>query len=305
MRTVAPSNLSDRLTPPPARQEFDRTAQTERMLRLATELFDVRAAALVELTPSGPRIKASWSSGTFDQADAVTAAERLIDLLEPPYAVESALGARVLEEIGAERGFRAAAPVLSPDKQMLGVLCIVDPDRRVLLSGLQRRLLAELGDLSVAAFEPRPTRCGTPLTDAAPFGVGPLLMAADRYPEPIAIFDAEGKCLVRNSLFASLLGSDGRAVSGNAAPSAISDAQGREAEWLADQLSRQTMPVGIYRVCRADGAWICVEERRSPQGRSLLARIETAEAYGGDLDGAALSNAAPPPCSSSIVKHDV
>ncbi len=77
--------------------------------------------------------------------------------------------------------------------------------------------------------------------------------------------------------------------------SAISEARGREAEWLAIQLSRETMPVGIYRVCRADGTWICVEERRTPHGRSLMARTEPAEAYGGDLDGAALFERCPSP----------
>ena len=33
MRTIAPSSLRGRLTPPPPRQDFDRTAQTERVLR--------------------------------------------------------------------------------------------------------------------------------------------------------------------------------------------------------------------------------------------------------------------------------
>ena len=294
MRTVAPTSLKNRLTPPPARQDVDRTAQTERVLRLATELFGVTAAALVAATPTGLRVQAFWSSGSWDQDDALTAAQRLLDLLEPPDIAGNAGGAEVLEEIGPERGFRASAPVRSPEGQPLGALCLVDPNRRALLSGLQRRLLAELGDLSVAAFD-LPDRQGTP-PDVSQSGAGdPLLTAADLYPEPIAIFDAAGKCLLRNSHFASLLGSDGKAVLGNAAPSAISDARGREAEWLALHLSRATMPVGIYRVCRANGTWICIEERQGPQGRSLMARVETAEAYGGDLDGAALFERSPSP----------
>ena len=296
MRTVTPPSLRDRLTPPPARQPSGRAAEIERVLRLATELFGVAAAALVESTPAGLQLQASWSSGPWDQDDAVTAAQRLLDVLETSDVVGPTRGAGVLEEIGAQRGFRAAAPVLSPDGQTLGALCLIDPDRRALLSGLHRRLLAELGDLCVAAFDLRPNRQRSSSTDASLSGAADaLLRAADRYPEPIAIFDEDGKCLLRNSLFASLLGSEGTAIAGNAAPSAISNAQGREAEWLANRLSRETMPVGIYRVCRADGTWICVEERRSPRGRSLMARIETEEAYGGDLDGAALFERCPSP----------
>ena len=297
MRTIAPSSLKGRLKPPPERQDFDRTAQSERVLRLATELFGVTAAALVATTPRGLQVRASWSSGEWDEGDAVTAAQRLLDLLEPPDDAVGAQGAGVLEEIGAERGYRAAAPVLSAPGQTLGALCLVDPDRRTLLSGLQRRLLAELGDLSISAFELRPTLRDTFPNETSLSGAAdPLLMAADLYLEPIAVFDAEGKCLLRNSLFASLLGSDGTAISGRAALSATSDARGREAEWLADRLARATVPVGIYRVCRADGTWICVEERRTPQGRSLMARIETEEeAFGGDVDGAALFERCPAP----------
>ncbi len=296
MRTIAPSSLRGRLTPPPARQDFDRTAQTERVLRIAAELFGVTAAALVASTPRGLRVQASWGTGAWDEADAVTAARRLLDLLEPPDDAVQAQGAGVLEEIGAERGYRAAAPILSPEGQTLGALCLVDPDRRTLLSGLQRRLLAELGDLSRSAFELRPALRGTLSTETSSTGAAdPLLLEADRCLAPVAVFDAEGKCLLRNGLFASLLGSDGTAISGNAALSAISDARGREAEWLADRLAPATMPVGIYRVCRADGTWICVEERRTSAGRSLMARIETAEAFGGDLDGAALFERCPAP----------
>ena len=296
MRTIAPSSLRGRLTPPPARQDFDRTAQTERVLRLATELFAATAAALVASTPGGLRVQASWSSGAWDDGDAITAAQRLLDLLDPPDDAVRTQGAGVLEEIGAERGYRAAAPVVSPEGQTLGALCLVDPDRRTLLSDLQRRLLAELGELSIAAFELRPTPRGAPPTETRwSSAADPLLTLADLCPEPIAVFDEEGKCLLRNGLFASLLGSNGLAIPGNAALSAISDARGREAEWLTDRLARAIRPVGIYRVCRADGTWVCVEERRTPAGRSLIARFEAAEAYGGDLDGAALFERCPSP----------
>ena len=212
MRTIAPSSLRGRLTPPPPRQDFDRTAQTERVLRIATELFGVTAAALVASTPKGLRVQASWTSAAWDEADAVTASQRLLDLLEPPDDAVRAQGAGVLEEIGAERGYRAAAPVLSPEGRTLGALCLVDPDRRTLLSRLQRRLLAELGDLARSAFELRPTLQGARPTGPSSTGAAnPLLVAADHCPAPIAVFDAEGKCLLRNSLFASLLGLDGAA----------------------------------------------------------------------------------------------
>ena len=156
--------------------------------------------------------------------------------------------------------------------------------------------MAELGELSIAAFELRPTPRGALPTETPWSGAAdPLLTLADLCPEPIAVFDEEGRCLLRNGLFASLLGSNGLAIPGNAALSAISDARGREAEWLTDRLARAVRPVGIYRVCRADGTWICVEERRTPAGRSLIARFEAAEAYGGDLDGAALFERCPSP----------
>ena len=135
-------------TPPTRVREPGRPLVTrdhaERVLRIAADLFEVRAAALVLGDAVDLRIARVWARDEWHEADAIDAARHLFDALAAAEAIPSPA---VLEDIAPERGFRAAAPVFSEEGERLGAVCLVDSNRRALLSGLQRRLLAEFGTL--------------------------------------------------------------------------------------------------------------------------------------------------------------
>ena len=208
------------------------------------------------------------------------AARRLFDILPTSNPGEGGRRAGAMEELAPGRGFRAAAPILSASGRCLGAICLMDGARRTLLTGLQRRLFAEFGDLVAAALGG---------TGAAPTssretsdGVGRLYEIADADPEAFALFDIEGRCLLRNARFDELLGitETPRSVSRLLPP----DARGCESSWIALHLARDIPPVGVYRAALANGTWLTVEERRGPHGRSLLASVEPRDAFGGSGD---------------------
>ena len=179
MSQTAVRSLRDRLPTPPTRvREPGRPLvvrdHAERVLRIAADLFEVKAAALVLGDAIDLRIERVWARDEWHEADAIDAARHLFDALA---AAEEIPSPAVLEDIAPDRGFRAAAPVLAEDGRRLGAVCLVDGERRVLLSGLQRRLLAEFGTLiqqtravaagaSADAPAPRDPAAETPSGDA-------------------------------------------------------------------------------------------------------------------------------------------
>lgn len=287
------SGLRARMTPPAARGRSDvratderRRPEVERVLRLAVSLFDVADAALVLAGAEGLRVEAAAGEGSR-AGDALAAACRLFEVLAGAESPEDDRHPRVLEELAPDTGFVAATPILSAAGRCLGALVLTDSDRRVLFTGLQRRLFAELGGLLATAIEPVPA--------AAAETAARLQTLADADAEAFALFDPEGRCLLRNARFDALVGHAAPGAGSAKARPDLAEARGREADWIALRLAREMAPVGVYRAALRDGTWLSVEERRSPQGRSLIARIEARDAFGSDGEAGHLFERCPFP----------
>ncbi len=298
MATSTLPSLRDRMTPPSARRPGAARAsgvaaqprpEVDRVLTLATSLFGVATAALVLVGPDGLTLEAA--SGDRGSADkAVDAALRLFEILAGATPGETGHPAGVMEEIVPGRGFLAATAILSDTGRCLGAVCLLDGGtRRTLLTGLQRRLFAEFGGLLSSALAAPPRAASDPAAQ--------LQALADADPDAFALFDPDGRCLLRNARFDALVGA---AASGIAAPGPggrpeLAGARGCEARWIAQRLARDVAPVGVYRAALADGTWLSVEERRGPHGRSLLARVETRDDFGSDGEMAHLFERCPFP----------
>jgi len=269
-----------------AREDGPRVRRTEigRLLHLATDLFDVGAAVLVLVAPEGLRVEPLSAAGRSGAAGALDAARRLFEILAASDSSGSEFprhAGGVMEEVAPGSGFMAAAPIVSADGRCRGAICLMDPDRKTLLTGLQRRLFAEFGDL-LASFldDPKPFEAAGPAgaadDAAAQRDSAALLQAlANREADAFALFDPDGRCLLRNRRFDALFGlSPGTAAAWPAVP----EARGCEAGWLALHLGRAVAPVALHRGALADGRGLCVEERRGPLGGSLVARVEARQA---------------------------
>ncbi len=321
MATATLLSLRDRMVPPAAsrpgapratpstpRGAVLRRPEVDRVLHLATGLFGVAQAALVLAGPEGLAVEAVSGGEGGGAEGAVAAALRLFEVLagaEPP---EAGRHAGVMEEVAPGHGFLAATPILSAAGRCLGAVVLRDAGRRSLLTGLQRRLFAEFGDLLAPALshvtcarprdmarfheeaeqdrggKPTESRLGGTPAASSPGGATALQALADADADAFALFDPEGRCLLRNARFDALVGaaaSPRPAPGGDAGPD-LAGARGCEASWIALRLARDVAPVGVYRAALSDGTWLSVEERRGPHGRSLLARVESRDAFGGD-----------------------
>ena len=291
MATATLHSLRDRMTPPAARRPgpvkpAERSAaavrlpEVERVLQLATDLFGAAVAALVLVGADGLEVEAVCNGTEWSAEEAVDAARRLFETLATSSPAGDGRRAGVMEELAPGRGFRAATPILSAAGRCLGAICLMDGGRRTLLTGLQRRLLAEFGDLVAPALGD--AGAASPSVQRTPDSAALLHEIADAEPEAFALFDRDGRCLLRNARFDALLGTAEAPRSG---PRLLPpEARGCEASWIALHLARDVPPVGVYRAALADGTWLTVEERRSPHGRSLLARVEARDAFGGSGD---------------------
>lgn len=286
MATATLHSLRDRMTPPAPRRSpaarqgrpapAVRSPEAARVLGLAADLFGVAVAALVLAGPDGFKVETVSRPAGWNAEDAIAAAHRLFEVLAAAEPSEPLRRGGVMEEVAPGRGFLAATPILSAAGRCLGAVCLMDPGRVTLLSGLQRRLFAEFGDLIAPALG---AAVPAPAGEAARRDSAALLQGiADAEPDAFALFDAEGRCLLRNARFDALLGT------ASAPAAALPEACGCEASWIALHLARDIAPVGVYRAALPDGTWLSVEERRSPQGRSLLARVEARDAFGGEGD---------------------
>ena len=286
MATATLHSLRDRMTPPAARRPAAarpgrpvpevRSPEAARVLGLAADLFGVSVAALVLAGPDGFRVETVSSPEGWRAEDAIAAAHRLFEVLATSEPSDQARRGGVMEEVAPGRGFLAATPILSTAGRCLGAVCLMDSGRTTLLSGLQRRLFGEFGDLIAPALGAAPA---VPAGEAAARDSAALLQGiADAEPDAFALFDADGRCLLRNARFDALLGT------ASAPAAALPGARGCEASWIALHLARDVPPVGVYRAALPDGTWLSVEERRGPHGRSLLARVEARDAFGGEGD---------------------
>ena len=122
-----------------------------------------------------------------------------------PIPAREGVARRAMEEVAPGRGFRAATPILSASGRCLGAICLMDGARRTLLTGLQRRLFAEFGDLVAPALGG--TRgCADLVAEKPRTAPRDCYEIADADPEAFALFDIEGRCLLRNARFDELLG---------------------------------------------------------------------------------------------------
>ena len=269
--------------------EDRRRPQVERVLRLAASLFGVADAALVLADPDGLRVEAAAGDGGPRAAAALAAACRLFETLAAAEPPEAGRHPGVLEDLVPGSAFVAATPILSATGRCLGAVVLMDDGRRTLLTGLQRRLLAELGDLLATVLEGAPAATASePAAD--------LQARADAHSDAFALFDREGRCLLRNARFDALVGHAAPATAGRGpARATLDEARGCEADWIALRLVQESPPVGVYRAALSDGTWLSVEERRGPHGRSLVARVEPRDAFGSDGEMAHLFERCPFP----------
>jgi diguanylate cyclase (GGDEF)-like protein/PAS domain S-box-containing protein len=114
-----------------------------------------------------------------------------------------------------------------------------------------------------------------------------LRMAIDALPEGIVFLDKEGRYIMWNQRYAEI-------YSGSADLFAVGvrledtlrvgvarghypEAVGREEQWLAERLSLLANPGLRHEQQLADGRWIMIEERRTPDGGSIGLRVDITE----------------------------
>ena len=254
MATATLLSLRDRMTPPAGSRPgaprasaaarsgpAPRRPEIDRVLTLATDLFGVAAAALVLAGPDGLEVEAV--SGGGDEG-AVAAALRLFEVLAGAEPAGSGRHAGVMEEVAPGRGFVAATPILSAAGRCLGAVVLLDGARRVLLTGLQRRLFAEFGDLLVPALGGAPA--------SSPDPAAQLQALADADPDAFAVVPAAQRPL-------DALGAPQRPADGGHGLD-LAGARGCEARWIAFasrgtwRPSARTAPAQRRGASRADAA---------------------------------------------------
>ena len=114
-----------------------------------------------------------------------------------------------------------------------------------------------------------------------------LRMALDTLPEGIVFLDAEGRYILWNKTYAEIYSGSadlfevGRKLEDTlrigVARGNYPEAVGREEEWLAQRLSLLANPGVRHEQQLADGRWIMIEERRTPDGGSIGLRVDITE----------------------------
>jgi diguanylate cyclase (GGDEF)-like protein/PAS domain S-box-containing protein len=111
-----------------------------------------------------------------------------------------------------------------------------------------------------------------------------LLGALDLVLEGLVVLDADDRYVLWNRRYAEIYAeSNGQITVGTRfkdilrlglARGQYPDAVGREAEWLAERLARHAAPQSTFEQRLPNGRWVRVEERRTPDGGSIGARID-------------------------------
>jgi len=114
-----------------------------------------------------------------------------------------------------------------------------------------------------------------------------LRMALDTLPEGIVFLDEEGRYILWNQTYADIYSGSsdlfevGRKLEDTlrigVARGNYPEAVGREDEWLAERLSLLANPGVRHEQRLADGRWIMIEERRTPDGGSIGLRVDITE----------------------------
>ncbi len=114
-----------------------------------------------------------------------------------------------------------------------------------------------------------------------------LLQAIEHFSSAVALFDSEDRLLLFNEAFLDIVGpadpSIGpgmsfeeliwRQVKKGMIPAAL----GREAEWIAERLSRHRNPTEEFEIERADGRWLRMREERTGNGGVFLTATDISE----------------------------
>ena len=243
------------------------------LLRLATRLLSVSAAAVLVLTPSGAQVVARH--GLRPEEDGALLA--LVD--------EAALRSSEAEERLSSAGLRLVArtPINGSDLPHQGFLIALarggeaapgEPDSTALgdLAALAGPHLAQ-----VLAQEPRKAGNGS--------GVSTLLTdAIDALPEAIAIFDEAGRFRYWNRRFEAVYAHEGVALSAgmpfeehlraSVATGHVRDANGREEEWIAERMRRFRAGAGTQEHQLSNKRWIRVQDRHLRHGGTIGIRTE-------------------------------
>ena len=113
-----------------------------------------------------------------------------------------------------------------------------------------------------------------------------LRAAIDALPEGMAYFDVLGRCVVWNKRYAELAPDGDNLQSGFTLEELLRKglsqgrypaAEGREEEWLRDRLALNAEPQGPIEHRLADGSWLRVEERRTPDGGTATVCVDVTE----------------------------
>ena len=136
---------------PDAGAELKPDKRFERIAGLAALIFEAPTAAvfLVDDRHPGPRANFGMDSAAWPREAAL--AQAALKVREPVFADDAGHDPRLrLAETHPEPGprFYAAAPIKSAAGEVLGLLCVGDPQRRAAPTEQQRRLLCGLADLA-------------------------------------------------------------------------------------------------------------------------------------------------------------
>ncbi|HEX8232719.1 MAG TPA: ATP-binding protein [Caulobacteraceae bacterium] len=110
--------------------------------------------------------------------------------------------------------------------------------------------------------------------------------AIDALPEGMAYFDPHGRCVIWNQRYADLAPGGANLKAGFTLPDLLRKglaegrypvARGREDAWLAERLARNAAPSGPVEHRLADGTWLRVEERRTPDGGTAAVCVDVTE----------------------------
>jgi diguanylate cyclase (GGDEF)-like protein/PAS domain S-box-containing protein len=229
-------------------------------------------AACVALASDGGAMKIAAPTGKVDWQTHVGFAHRVISQRD------------VLDEV-AESGSRAGAPITAGGVS-LGALCVLDPDRRRPLSAKHRRLLCGFARMLYRLLEERrQAELDRQRLEAEALASHRMLRdVIDALPEGVVYCDADDRIILWNKAY------------GDSHPHALEllragvryedflrqclarapgpDAQGREAEWLAERMAQRIVPNSTRDYQLADGRWIRSHERRAADGACVGLRID-------------------------------
>ena len=112
-----------------------------------------------------------------------------------------------------------------------------------------------------------------------------LIDAIESIPEGFSLYDADDRLVTCNSAYGDLLyhgagtpasGTPYEALIRNAVKY-ISEAKGREEEWIKERLARHKQPGEAHLQRRADGRWIQINERRTAEGGVIAVYTDITE----------------------------